>query len=183
MLITDGITLIAFATAAAGGVVDYRTGHIPNWLTLGSLAAAPLLWFGAVAASQGTVAGVNALATSLIGAVVCGLGPAFMFWRGGLGGGDVKLFTALGALLGFRLGLNVEMMSFVAMTLFFPGKLAWEGKLLRVLWGSLRMLGNPLRAPETRFAAPEELRMRLRLGPAIFVGTLAALVAAPRTFA
>lgn len=178
MNVIDGITLFASATAATGAAVDYRTGHIPNWISLGSLAAAPLLWFGAVAASQGFGPGLSAFGTSLLGALACGLGPALMFWRGGLGGGDVKLFAALGALLGPRLGLNAEMYSFVAMTLFFPGKLAWEGKLFRVLWGSLRAAFNPLLAADARRPAPEELRMRLRLGPAIFVGTMVAIVLA-----
>ena len=183
MNLTDGITLFAFATAATGAAVDYRTGHIPNWITLGSLAAAPLLWFGAVSASEGFGPGLSALGTSLLGALACGIGPLFMFWRGGLGGGDVKLFAALGALLGPRLGLNAEMFSFVAMTLFFPGKLAWEGKLLRVLWGTLRLALNPFVSASARRPAPEELRTRLRLGPAIFAGTLVAIAAAHRSLA
>jgi prepilin peptidase CpaA len=104
-----------------------------------------------------------------------------MFWRGGLGGGDVKLFAALGALLGVRHGLDAEMFAFVAMTLFFPGKLAWNGKLLSVLYGTLRSLMNPFVAREKRAPLPDELRMNLRLGPAIFVGTVVALVAAQRS--
>jgi len=183
MMITDGLPALALATATAGAVIDHRSGHIPNWLTLGSLAAAPALWFGAVTASQGGAAGLAALATSLTGAFVCGIGPAFLFWRGGLGGGDVKLFAALGAMLGPRIGINAQFLAFLVAAAFVPGRLAWEGRLLSVLAETLRLLKNPFVAKERRHSPPPELVAKLRLGPAILAGTILAFALAHRSLA
>ena len=55
-------------------------------------------------------------------------------------------------------------------------RLAYEGKLFRVLGGSLSMLINPFRSPEKRRVAPPETMVWFRLGPAIFVGALGALL-------
>lgn len=62
-------------------LADARTGRIPDALTL------PALAFGLVVGSPG-------------GAAVCALPALWLFARGKLGGGDVKLLAALGALLG-----------------------------------------------------------------------------------
>jgi prepilin peptidase CpaA len=183
MNVTEGINALAIATASLGAVTDHRTGHIPNWLTLGSLAAAPLIWFGAVASSQGTTAGLTALGTSLAGAFVCALGPAILFWRGGVGGGDVKLLAALGAILGPRIGINAEFYGFVLAALYVPGRLAWEGKLLRVTWGALRSFLSPFVPAKSRTEPPPELSRRMRLGPAILVGTVIAFVMSHGRFA
>ena len=170
------ITALAVGSAAAGAFSDIRTGHIPNWLTLGTLAVAPLLWFGAATADAGVAAGLQALGASALGAGLCGIGPAMLFFRGGLGGGDVKLLAALGALLGPRIGLHAELFGFLFAALFVPGKLAWQGTLFSVIRGVLRSLANPFLPRSKQRPAPAELAMRLRLGPAIFLGTLAAFV-------
>ncbi len=183
MNVTDCISALAIATASLGAVTDHRTGHIPNWLTLGSLAAAPLLWFGSAAASQGASAGFMAAGMSLAGAFVCGLGPAILFARGGVGGGDVKLLAAIGAILGPRIGINAEFYAFVLGALYVPGRLAWDGKLLRVTWGALRSLVSPLVREADRRPAPPELGMRMRLGPAILAGTVIAFVFSHGRFA
>jgi prepilin peptidase CpaA len=175
MDLTGWISALAVGSAAAGAISDVKTGHIPNWLTLGVLAVAPLAWFGATAASEGPAAGLHALGGSVLAAFLCGLGPAMLFFRGGIGGGDVKLFAALGAVLGLRVGLHAELFSFVFCAAFVPGKLAWQGRLFSVLRRTLSMLANPFLPRARRHPSPPELAMRLRLGPAIFFGTIAAL--------
>ena len=56
-------------------------------------------------------------AMALAGAILCGLTPAIMFWKGAMGGGDLKLFAALGALCHPMIGIEMEMYAFVVAAL------------------------------------------------------------------
>lgn len=174
-----GLTLgLGISVSVVGAAIDARTGHVPNWLTLGALSVAPPVAFALQASAHGVRAGLVAAGMSLLGALVCGLGPLVAFLKGGMGGGDVKLLAAIGALLGFRLGLDAEFYGFVIGALYVPAKLAWDGRLFATVTGGLRALLNPLRNKQARTEVPEGLRMRVRLGPAICAGTLAAVVLA-----
>jgi prepilin peptidase CpaA len=161
LLITVTFTIVVAGFAA---IVDARTGHIPNWLTLGALVIAPVLAF-----ARG---GLAMAGMSLLGAVICGAGPLVAFFRRGLGGGDVKLLAAIGALLGPRYGLDAEVSGFVIGALYVPARLAWNGHLLETMVGLVRTLKNPFLAKSARAPLPETLRLKIRLGPAIFAGTL-----------
>jgi prepilin peptidase CpaA len=165
---------LGIAVALAGAAIDARTGHIPNWLTLGGLGLAPPVMFVLEASAHGPRAGLVAAGLSLLGAAICGVPPFIAFVTGSMGGGDVKLLAALGAILGPRLGLDAEFYAFVIGALYVPAKLAWEGKLLATLAGVLRTLLNPLRAKDARKPLPETMTMRVRLGPAICAGTVLA---------
>jgi prepilin peptidase CpaA len=170
---------VAVVGVLLGAALDARTGHIPNWITIPPLVVAPLAAFGFRAAADGPRAGVHAALISLLGAFVCALGPFVMFARGGLGGGDVKLLAAVGALLGPRLGIDAEFYGFVIGALYIPAKLAWHGRLFATLAAAGRVALNPLRKKDTpRAAMPDSLRMRIRLGPALCAGTLFAILLA-----
>lgn len=170
MLHTGWIAYVAVVVTAASAYKDARTGHIPNALTLGSLAVAPLLWFGATAASSGAAAGTTAALTSVLGALACGAMPAFFFWRGGLGGGDVKLLAACGALLGPSAGLDVELAAFALAALWVPLRLTWRGELFSSMTGLARA------ATSKRHSVPESLRQGVALGPAIAVAVVLVIV-------
>lgn len=173
---TESVLMIgAVLVASTAAAWDARTGHIPNGLSLGTLAAAPVVAFALEAYAHGAAAGWNAVTKSLLGFLVCAIGPLFTFMRGGLGGGDVKLLAALGALLGPRLGLDAEVYGFVAGALVFLGILTWEGRLFATVKGCFAMLLNPFRKAEQRTARPAALSTRLRLGPSIAAGTLVAI--------
>lgn len=159
-------TAMAIATAAVAAYTDSRTGTIPNSLTLGSLAAAPVVSFVVAAAANGAHAGAMAALASLAGGVLAGIGPTILFAKNGLGGGDVKLFAALGAWLGLRLGLELQALAFFVGMLWVPGRLAWEGRLFAVAIGWMKSLFN------RRLAPPPELARSLRFGPAILAGTV-----------
>jgi prepilin peptidase CpaA len=162
------------AAAAVAGVAawtDGRTGNIPNWLTLGALAAGLLGHF-----VMGFVYGAgwrSALASvgfSVAGALLCGLVPAFMYWKGAIGGGDIKLFAAIGAICQPMVGLEMETYAFIAAALIAPAKLAYQGLLWRTLTQSFGLVVNPFRKPENRKETPAEMMTWFRLGPAIFLG-------------
>jgi prepilin peptidase CpaA len=99
-----------------------------------------------------------------------------MYWKGGMGGGDLKLFAALGALCQPMIGIEAEMYAFVAAALIAPARLAYEGRLFAVLKNSFALLLNPLRSAKNKRVVPPEMMTWFRLGPAVFVGMLATLV-------
>ena len=82
----------AVAVGCAAVVGDLRSRTIPNWLSATGAAAGVVcgVWS----------AGAHGLLMALAGAAV-GFAIFFVWhWMGGLGGGDVKLMAAFGALLG-----------------------------------------------------------------------------------
>jgi prepilin peptidase CpaA len=163
----------ALALSLSAAVWDYRTGRIPNGLTHTALLAVPAASLVYHAARGGLSEGLAACGGALLGALVCGAFPLYLFARRGLGGGDVKLFAGIGALLGWRAGLDAECLAFLGAALFVLARFAWRGKLGAVAGA---MLGRIVPALRRRPELDAELRSTLRLGPAIFAGTFAALV-------
>ena len=168
--------LAAVLLAFVAAVIDWRTGHIPNALTFGALAAAILAHVGHGAFTGGFSFALQEGGFALLGAVLCGIIPAFLYWKGGLGGGDVKLFAALGALTFSMAGLEAQTYAFIAALFFAPLRLAYEGTLFRTIKNSLGLLINPFRPAAKKTEIPEELQTWFRLGPSIFVGMLATVL-------
>ena len=82
--------LAALAIALLGAAIsDLRTRLIHNWLTFGIAAAAPAFWWATGLSLWPGVAAQLALGVAAF-AVLAGL-----FAAGAMGGGDVKLLTAL----------------------------------------------------------------------------------------
>lgn len=84
------VTLITLVLVAA--VIDVRTRRIPNWLS----GAGMLAGFGL----QGTLRGWKGLEDAALGAGLAFLVYFILFALRAMGGGDVKLMTAVGALAG-----------------------------------------------------------------------------------
>jgi len=178
MIATNAIlALVLLFTAVAAGF-DVRTGHIPNPLTLGAIAAAgalQLLILGLhpqpAAESFAAASLARAAAHVVAGALLCGLVPYLLFMRDGMGGGDVKLLAGVGALLGPVLGLEVELYAFVAMALFACARMAYDGRLLQVLGQSAALLLNPVLPKARRREVSPVLFSSLKFAPAVFAAT------------
>jgi prepilin peptidase CpaA len=171
----ESIRIFLFASVAAAAVAsayDVRSGRIPNRLSLGVLAAAPVAHFVRGAALHGLSGGVSALGWSLAGAAACAVVPLVCWFSGTFGAGDVKLLAALGALCLPRTGLTIELYATVIGALFGLGRLAWSGSLLRTLRTSASIAINPLLPKERRRALPPEAMTPLRFAPAILGATL-----------
>ena len=159
---------------------DFRTGLIPNWLTLGAVVAGVLghVLYGSLLVD--VPAGLREGAASLAGLALCSLAPGALYWKGAMGGGDLKLFAAIGALCQPLVGIEVQMYALVVAAIAAPARLAYEGRLLRVFAGTVAVALNPLLPRSRQRALPPEALTSFRLGPAIFVG--AALSAALRGY-
>lgn len=127
-------------------VHDWRTRKIPNYLTLGGVV------FGL--ALHGADAGLRGAAFALLGAVLCLGLPLVQFARGEMGGGDVKLFAAVGAIVGPSVGFDAEAFTF-ALALF----VLWPYRLVRAGWRGRTVKVAPV-----------------ILGPAVFVGLLLSML-------
>lgn len=168
--------LAAVAVSAIAAIVDYRTGQIPNWLTLGGIVAGVVghLVHGWV--TRDIRAGLIEAAFAVGGLLFCSIAPAVLYVKGGMGGGDLKLYAAIGALCQPMLGIEAQMYSMIIAAIVAPARLAYEGKLFRVLGRSFTLLLNPLRPAAKRREVPAEALTWFRLGPAIFGGTLVTLM-------
>jgi prepilin peptidase CpaA len=160
------LLLVGLAVCALAAIIDLWKGTIPNALTYPVLVAAPLLHFAlAVSRQQPLLVALSAAGLSLAGLALCSAVPLFMWWKGAIGGGDVKLFAAIGALLGPSLGFEAELYVFVLAALIAPAKLAYDG----ALWRSLRNVGalllNMVRKKQARRAVEPALVSWFRLGP------------------
>jgi prepilin peptidase CpaA len=131
-LIVDGWLL---AMVAAAAVIDLKAGTVPNWLTYPSVVLGLAVW--------GIVAGWPGFGSSAAGLAV-GFVPLFVFYRmgAGLGGGDVKLMGAVGALRGWPFILAAMFYSFIVAAVVGVALMIWRGQTR----ATLRRIGRTLKS-------------------------------------
>ncbi len=157
----------AVLVSMIAAVADARTGRIPNLLTLPTAVLSVALhdWFG----------GREGAAASFLGLVAAG-GVPWLLHRGtkgvGIGGGDVKLFAALGALLGATVGLQLELLAFLLLAVYALVRLAFLGRLFGVLGNVLRLLVGPILPAKWRRPVATAALTEMRMGPAIAAAAL-----------
>lgn len=154
------------ATSLIAAITDLRSGLIPNRLTVPVLVLA--------IAAHGLALGWDGAGLALLGALICGATP-FLFHRlGAMGGGDVKLFAALGAVAGPGMGLEIQLLSMTAAFVWGLCVMAYRGRLIETLRNVGRvfvgMFWPPARRRQAQQEAPE--LTSLRIGAAIFAGAL-----------
>lgn len=165
------LLLVGLAACILAAVTDLSKGTIPNAITYPLLIASPLLHFGlAFANGEPFAAALGAAGMSLAGLALCSVVPLFMWRKRAIGGGDVKLFAAIGALLGPRLGFETELYVFVVAALLAPAKLAYDGSLLRTLRNVGSQLLNLVRKKHERTPLDPALVSWFRLGPCFALG-------------
>ena len=155
----------ALVVSAIAAVFDWCTAEIPNWLTLPPIGVAPLVYGQAFGLEQA----LRCIAATLLSALV----PYVLFRRSAMGGGDVKLFAALGAITGFDLfaGVEIQLGAFGIGLVLALMVLAWKGSLLSFLWAAAaRPLGRILPG---RWSAEHEgaHHASLRMGGPILIAT------------
>ena len=159
--------IVPVVVSLLAAAIDFRTGRIPNWLTF------PAMVVGLAEASA--VHGVAGFTHALLGLLLCGAVPWLLHrFSGGqaIGGGDVKLFAALGAFGGATIGLEIEFSSFAVLAVFALVQLAFRGQLLIVLGNVMRILLRPFRRFDARAPLSPASMTEMRMGPAIAVAVL-----------
>ncbi len=152
------------AMVASAAVCDLRTGLIPNRIVAWGAGVGVLVQLLDVV--LGPVSLGYALLQMGLGFLVCSLVPFALWWAGALGGGDLKLFAAIGLCVGPGFGLDIQFWAHVLAVLFLPIYFAREGNLRVALGKTLRLFtsaftrGKPLELTSFRFA------------PAIFAAVL-----------
>ena len=166
---------LTYAAAALASAVaawaDHRTGYIPNWLTLPAVAVG--------LAIHGAMGGWHSLTVSAIRLLISAAVPALLYKVSSgkaIGGGDVKLFAALGALLGASLSIEVQFGAFALLTVFALIRLTFRGALWSVLTNSAFLLTNPLLPTRWRRTIKPETMTEMRMGPAIACSVMSMLV-------
>ena len=160
------IAAVTVGTFAA--VIDARTGRIPNWLTLPTLCLGPIL--------HGILAGHVGVFQSFVGLLAAGAVP-WLLYRStqgrAIGGGDVKLFAALGGLLGPARGLEVQLTAFALLAFFALIALAYRGQLFRILRNTVQLAANPFLPKSWRRPIEAASLTEFRMGPSIAVAVIA----------
>jgi prepilin peptidase CpaA len=169
------VLIVAAVFAGVAAFYDWRTGQIPNWLTFPILVLGPIFHVSRyLIAKQTMETALQEGGFSVGGAAVCAVVPLILFRQGAIGGGDVKLMAALGALLEPMVGVEAQMYGFFAGAILAPARLAYEGKLFSTIKNSLT-IGANLFLPKTKQRSIESTSLSwFRLGPAVFVGVLLA---------
>jgi prepilin peptidase CpaA len=161
---------IALAIALLAAAIDARTGRIPNALTIPAALVGVVLHFPL---------GVAAIGMSVAGGALVTLLPWLMHRTtngAAIGGGDVKLFAALGTLCGPAMGLEIEVSAFVTLAVFAIVRLAFVGRLFKMLVNVLRLLVRPFLPPRFHRPIDAEAFTAMRMGPAIFVAVASVIV-------
>jgi prepilin peptidase CpaA len=160
--------VVLLAVAVTCAVTDLWKGKIYNAVTYPAMAIGVVL-----AVVQHGAPGIF----YALGGFAVGFFPAFvLFALGGMGGGDVKLLGAIGAIAGAVAATETLILAFVFGGLFALGKLAWHGRLFATLWRTLRTIAGYLVPGLGRAeAAPGEGRLEVRFGVAICVALVATL--------
>jgi prepilin peptidase CpaA len=152
---------------AAAYDVLYR--RIPNWLTLSGvitgLALNTFLYFG------------PGLRLSLLGLAVSFAAYFLLYSLRAMGGGDVKLMAAIGALVGVRDWLGIFLITAIIGGIAGLAMLSLRGRLKKTLWNVGFILGE-MRHRRLPYGRREELDVRnpksvgLPHGAIIALGTI-----------
>ena len=151
-------------------VTDLRSGLIPNSLPLLGAAAGGLVQLWAAGGSGASL--TSALADMGLGLLACSIVPSVLYACGGLGGGDLKLFAAIGLCVGPATGLEIQLGAHLLLALVLPLYFLWRGGLRRTFGGTFRLVRNAFSPPAHRMPLDRTQLTSLRFAPAIFGAAL-----------
>lgn len=180
------MTLMLVAFLLVSAFTDVRQHKIYNWTTYPGMAAALVMsglatWLGVDvmngSPTQVETLGVSNWPDSVFGLLACGVMMivCYVFFPGGVGGGDVKLVAMIGAFLGVMSGLEAMLWTLVLGGCAALISLVWRFgvwtlvvRSARVAWYRWR-LGPAFELDETE---REPLKTELFLAPSALVGVI-----------
>lgn len=178
------VCLLVFLSVAT--VTDVRSHTIYNWTVYPGILLALAISVGATLAGrdliQGTAFDVTWFGTpdvwsALGGFLSCGsiMLVCYVFFPGGLGGGDVKLLAMIGTFLGVGQGLEVMLWTFVLGGCLGLGMLVWQVGIFQLV---ARLVTRVKSVLTSRSWLPltdqerEPLQIRLFLSPAALMAVV-----------
>ena len=170
------LPLLVVLTTAVAALLDLRTGHIPNWLTLGALLAGMLAHVSLGLGATGLPGAAHGLLGSTLGAALTAAVPMLLYRAGGVGGGDVKLLAAIGAACGVAVGLQIELYAFAIAAVYVGARMAFRGALLQALRAAASLIPGLLWARKPNPLARGASLGELRFGPSVLAASCVALV-------
>lgn len=184
MLVTT--TLLILLVVAT--VTDVRERKIYNWTTypgvLAALAAnavaSGVSWLGFDVTSNGGTAfwlGLVGFPDSALGFLACGavMVICYVFFPGGIGGGDIKLIAVIGAFLGVMRGLEAMLWTIVLAACFALTLLVWRYGAVRLLAQSVQYMWLLIRFRTPTPVSDEErkpLKTHLYLAPSALLAVV-----------
>jgi prepilin peptidase CpaA len=165
-IITDVLALILLGVSAWW---DLRYRKIPNWATLPGIGFGLLLngllhgWGGLRASGYGFLVGFGALLVLFI-----------LSW---MGGGDVKLMAAVGALKGYPFVVSALFYSLLAGVAIGVIALIWNRRTLRSFKSIFLYVASRVTPLVPRHELVKEQTQKVPFGLAIVLGTLWAMIA------
>ena len=164
------------ALVVAAAAVDLRSGKVPNWLTYPAilLGLAGHALAGGLRGEGGQLGLTGAAAGLAVGFV-----PLLVCWlAGGIGGGDVKLMAAIGALGGWEFAIGAMLYGFIAAALMAAAVMIRRRvvrRTLRRIFHTMVLLITPGAKPADPTGAESP---RSPFAVALCLGTVAAMVSA-----
>lgn len=183
--------VVLFVTLIVAAITDLLHRKVYNWLTVPAALvglALAYLAHGVGSFSPAAIGGVGLL--DRLAGLTLGFGVFWVAYFGrGVGGGDVKLMGAIGAIAGFRFVVFAMFWSALLGAVIAIWVLVARGDLVSALRRSVRYAASTRREPPPAKAAsnaegaePDPSQLSIPYGLAISFGTLLAwfLVEAPR---
>lgn len=121
----------------AAAVCDARTGLVPKVVTYGGTVAGLVLWTATGLLREGWPGAGGYLVTALVACAAGYIPFAVIFAAGGLGGGDVKLMAAVGAIsASWKLVLATSVYAFVLMFVMAVAVMVYRG----IVWRTVKRI-------------------------------------------
>jgi prepilin peptidase CpaA len=159
--------------AFSGAFCDYRSRRIPNWLTASSilLGLGLHLLFG----------GWRSLASATLAGLAAGGAFLLFYLAGGMGGGDVKLMTAVGACAGVSHVAAILIATALVGGVFALALALVAGRLRQTVLNVMKLLshhGSAGLQPHPDLNLRNSHALRLPYGIAIGAGAVMTLIGA-----
>jgi prepilin peptidase CpaA len=162
---------VCFAIVALSAIWDLASRTIPNVLTLGGVALGIALRAAVGYTESGVHGALVGVAWAFAGIGLCGILPLLSYVRGEIGGADLKLFAAIGALCGPVLGFNTQAWTYgVILVAVFPFRVIRHGVFRSTMKQVSTDIANLFRPREKRATVTPIKLPPVPMGPSIFAG-------------
>jgi prepilin peptidase CpaA len=162
---------VCFAIVALAAIWDLVSQTMPNVLTLGGVALGIAIRAAVGYTDAGLQGALRGVAWAFAGIGLCSALPLVSYLRKEMGGGDLKLFAAIGALCGPVLGFNTQASTYaVILVAVIPFRLIRHGAFRATMKNVATDIANMFR-PQAKRVTVTAVRLPPHpLGPSIFAG-------------